>query len=240
MGFNIRRSNMADKPKTIPFMINQVEALYPRLDKTYRFDSKEKRSVPCDVFDDGAKYEVGFRMTSDQAKKLFSQMKTAYSERAGDDWPEKFDNPFTKEEGTYKFKSSLKGAYDKDATRKPIQYDASNTKLPDDFLLTTGSTINIAGVCVPYHAKGIGTGVSLRLGAVQVTNYVPMQMSSPFEATEGFEADNVNPFQSMEELEVSEEEVVEEIVEPKKVAKKSASVKAKDPEIDAIVDDWDD
>ncbi len=231
---------MADKPKTIPFMINQVEALYPRLDKTYRFDSKEKRSVPCDVFDDGAKYEVGFRMTSDQAKKLFSQMKTAYSERAGDDWPEKFDNPFTKEEGTYKFKSSLKGAYDKDATRKPIQYDASNTKLPDDFLLTTGSTINIAGVCVPYHAKGIGTGVSLRLGAVQVTNYVPMQMSSPFEATEGFEADNVNPFQSMEELEVSEEEVVEEIVEPKKVAKKSASVKAKDPEIDAIVDDWDD
>lgn len=231
---------MADKPKTIPFMISQVEALYPRLDKTYRFDSKEKRSVPCDVFDDGAKYEVGFRMTSDQAKKLFSQMKTAYSERAGDDWPEKFDNPFTKEEGTYKFKSSLKGAYDKDATRKPIQYDASNTKLPDDFLLTTGSTINIAGVCVPYHAKGIGTGVSLRLGAVQVTNYVPMQMSSPFEATEGFEADNVNPFQSMEELEVSEEEVVEEIVEPKKVAKKSASVKAKDPEIDAIVDDWDD
>jgi len=230
---------MADKPKAIPFMINKVEALYPRLDKTYRFDSKEKRSVPCDVFDDGAKYEVGFRMTSDQAKKLFSQMKTAYSERAGDDWPEKFDNPFTKEEGTYKFKSSLKGAYGKDATRKPIQYDASNTKLPDDFLLTTGSTINIAGVCVPYHAKGVGTGVSLRLNAVQVTNYVPMQMSSPFEATEGFEVGEENPFQS-EEPEVSGEEVIEEIVEPKKVAKKSASVKAKDPEIDAIVDDWDD
>ena len=219
---------MADKPKTVQFMVSQVEALWPRLDKTYRFDSKEKRSVPCDVFDDGAKYEVSFRMTSDQAKKLFSQMKTAYSERAGDDWPEKFDNPFTKEEeGTYKF-------------RKPTQYDASNTKLPDDFLLTTGSTINIAGVCVPYHAKGVGTGVSLRMNAVQVTNYVPMQMSSPFEATEGFEADGVNPFQNTTEAEVSEEEVVEEVPEPKKVAKKSAPVKAKDPEIDAIVDDWDD
>ena len=96
-------------------------------------------------------------------------------------------------------------------------------------------------MCVPYNAKGVGTGVSLRMNAVQVTNYVPMQMSSPFEATEGFEADlGGNPFQSATEPEVSEEEVTEEIVEPKKVAKKSASVKAKDPEIDAIVDDWDD
>ena len=232
---------MADKPKTVQFMVSQVEALWPRLDKTYRFDSKEKRSVPCDVFDDGAKYEVGFRMNSGQAKKLFAQMKEAYTEKAGDDWPEKFDNPFVKEEeGTYTFKSSLKGAYGKDATRKPTQYDASNSKLPNDFLLTTGSTINIAGVCVPYNAKGVGTGVSLRMNAVQVTNYVPMQMASPFEATEGFEAElGGNPFHSTTEPEVSEEEVVEDIVEPKKVAKKPASVKAKDPEIDAIVDEWD-
>ena len=164
---------MADKPKAIPFMIGQVEALWPRLNTTYRFDNKEKRSVPCDVFDDGAKYEVSFRMSSVQAKKLFSEMKAAYVEKSADSWPDKFDNPFAKEEeGTYTFKTSLKGAYGKDATRKPVQYDASNTKLPDDFLLTTGSTINIAGVYVPYHASGVGTGVSLRLNAVQVTNYV--------------------------------------------------------------------
>ena len=228
---------MADKPKSIPFMIGQVEALWPRLNTTYRFDNKEKRSVPCDVFEDGAKYELSFRMSNAQAKKLYSQMKAAYTEKAADDWPEKFDNPFNKEEeGTYTFKTSLKGAYGKDATRKPTQYDASNTKLPEDFMLTTGSTVNIAGVCVPYHAKGVGTGVSLRLNAVQVTNYVPMQMSSPFEVTEGFEADGANPFQSAEEPEVAEDE----IDEPKKVAKKSASAKAKDPELDAIVDDWDD
>ena len=117
---------MADKPKTIPFMISQVEAQWPRLDKTYRFDSKEKRSVPCDVFDDGAKYEVSFRMNSEQAKKLFSQMKTAYAERAGDDWPEKFDNPFTKEEeGTYTFKSSLR-----DRTVKRLLGSQYNTMLP--------------------------------------------------------------------------------------------------------------
>tara|TARA_R100000781_G_scaffold113697_1_gene82774 strand:+ start:1605 stop:2291 length:687 start_codon:yes stop_codon:yes gene_type:complete len=228
---------MADKPKAKTFMIGQVEALWPRLNTTYKFDNKEKRSVPCDAFEDGAKYETGFRMTSAQAKKLFSEMKEAYAEKAQDDWPEKFDNPFTKEdEGTYTFKANRKGAYGKEATKKPMQYDASNTKLPNDFLLTTGSTINIAGTFAPYHAKGIGTGVSLRLNAVQVTKYVPMQMSSPFDVTEGFALDEDNPFSSAEESEVTEEE----IEEPKKVEKKATPTKAKDPELDAIVDDWDD
>jgi len=231
---------MADKPKAIQFRVNQVEALWPRLNTTYRFDNKEKRSVPCEVFDDGAKYEVSFRMTSVQAKKLFIEMKAAFLARAGDDWPEKFDNPFgKKEDGTYTFKTTLKGAYGKDATRKPTQYDASNAKLDDDFLLTTGSTINIAGVFVPYHAQGVGTGVSLRLNAVQVTNYVPMQTTSPFEATDGFEAEGANPFAVATEPDVDPVEVEEEVKEPKKVAKKAAPPKVKDPEIDAIVDEWD-
>ena len=229
---------MADKPKSIPFLIDNVEALWPRLNTTYKFDNKEKRSVPCDVFDDGAKYELSFRMKSNQAKKLFAAMKAAYIEKSQDNWPEKFGNPFTKEdEGTFTFKSSLKGAYGKDATRKPSQYDAANTKLGDDFLLTSGSTVNIAGTFVPYHANGVGTGVSLRLNAVQVIDYVPMQDRSPFQATDGFETDGGNPFNAPPE-ESSED--VEEIVEPKKVVKAKPSHKAKDPELDAIVDDWDD
>jgi hypothetical protein len=146
---------MADKPKATPFRINDVEALWPRLNTTYKFDKKEKRSVPCDIFDDGAKYEVSFRMSNEQAKKLFSEMKDAFAEKAADDWPEKFDNPFTKEENnTYTFKSTLKGAYGKNATRKPAQYDAHNTRLNDDFLLTTGSTVNIVGYLCPTTLPG--------------------------------------------------------------------------------------
>ena len=33
---------MADKPKAIQFRVDQVEALWPRLNTTYRFDNKEK------------------------------------------------------------------------------------------------------------------------------------------------------------------------------------------------------
>jgi len=175
-------------------------------------------------------------MTQGQAKKLLADMKKAYTEKAANDWPDKFGNPFTKDDdGMYVYKSTLKGAYGKDATRKPSQYDAANTKLGDDFLLTTGSEINVAGVFVPYHNAGMGTGVSLRLNAVQVIKYVPMQTTSPFEATEGFEAESGSPFQ---EPEVDTLEV-EEVTEPKKVVKKTTA-KVKDPELDAIVDDWDD
>jgi len=231
---------MTDKPKPIPFRISNVEALWPRINTTYKFDNKQKRSVPCDVFDDGAKYELNFRMTSAQAKKLYAEMKEAYIEKAVDDWPEKFSNPFNKDDGgMYVYKTVLKGAYGKSATGKPAQYDAANTKLADDFLLTTGSEINIAGVFVPYHNTGMGTGVSLRLRAVQVIKYVPLQATSPFEATDGFESEDGNPFASTDKPEADPLEAEEEISEPKKVRKK-ASEKAKDPELDAIVDDWDD
>ena len=231
---------MTDKPKHIPFRISNVEALWPRINTTYKFDNKQKRSVPCDVFDDGAKYELNFRMTSAQAKKLYVEMKEAYSEKAAGDWPEKISNPFNKDDGgMYVYKTVLKGAYGKSATGKPAQYDAANTKLADDFLLTTGSEINIAGVFVPYHNTGMGTGVSLRLRAVQVIKYAPLQSTSPFEATDGFESEDGNPFASTDEPEADPLEAVEEVSEPKKMQKK-ASAKAKDPELDAIVDDWDD
>ena len=231
---------MTDKPKHIPFRISNVEALWPRINTTYKFDNKQKRSVPCDVFDDGAKYELNFRMTSEQAKELYVEMKKAYSEKAADDWPEKISKPFNKDDdGMYIYKTTLKGAYGKSATGKPAQYDAANTKLADDFLLTTGSEINIAGVFVPYHNTGMGTGVSLRLRAVQVIKYAPLQSTSPFEATDGFESGDGNPFASTDEPEADPLEAVEEVSEPKKMQKK-ASAKAKDPELDAIVDDWDD
>ena len=218
------------------FIIDDVEALWPRMNGTYRFDQKERRAVPCDPFDDGAKYELSFRMSKAQAKKLFTVMTEAYDKKAESekDWPEKLTNPFTKEDdGTYIFKASLKGAYGKDATRKPAQFDAKNTKLDDDFLLTTGSTVNVAVVPSPYHGS-MGTGVSLRLRAVQVIKYVPMEAFSPFDTVDGFEAPDANPFAS-----TPKQEVNGEIKEPKKVAKKAATPK-KDQELDAIVADWDD
>ena len=45
------------------YIIESVEILYPRINQPYKFDSaagENGKSVPCDPFDDGAKYETKF------------------------------------------------------------------------------------------------------------------------------------------------------------------------------------
>jgi hypothetical protein len=225
------------------FCINDVEALWPRINRCYRYDSNEKRSVPCDALDDGAKYEINFRMDKARATELWTAMRGAYKAKAAtqDDWPKKFDNPFKKDEdGTFTFKASLKGAYGKEVTRKPTQYDARNTELDGDFMLTTGSTVNVAVSFTPYNGS-IGTGVSLRLRAVQVIKYALLESWSPFGSTDGFVmADDDNPFADgidIEEVQETGEE--EELKEPVKIAKKSTPAKVKKKQdLDALVEAW--
>jgi len=227
------------------YVIQNVEALWPRINKPYRFDNAENRTVPCDAFDDNAKYEMKFRMTKDQAKALYGEMCKAYEARKEKGWPEKVDMPFTKDDdGMYSYKATLKGAYGKEATLKPVQYDSKGVKLPDDFMLTTGSTVNVAVVFVPYNMRE--AGISLRLKAVQVIKYVPMETSSPFGAVEGgfeFKAEDDNPFEVVEAKPAAN--VIEaefgDTPEPKKVSKKATpKPKKTDADLASIVDDWDD
>ena len=226
------------------YVIKNVEAQWPRINKTYKFDNAENRTVPCDPFEDGAKYEMKFRMTKDQAKELYLEMCKAYEARKEKGWPEKVEMPFSKDDdGMYSYKATLKGAYGKEATLKPVQYDSKGVKLPDDFMLTTGSTVNVAVIFVPYNMRE--AGISLRLKAVQVIKYVPMEASSPFEAVEGgftFEQES-NPFEVVETKSV--DNVIEaefgDTPEPKKVSKKATpKPKKTDADLASIVDDWDD
>jgi len=139
------------------------------------------------------------------------------------------------DEGMFTHKAVLKGAYKNEVTRKPIQVDAKGNRLPDDFLLTTGSTVNIAVSFIPYE-MGSKQNVSLRLSGVQVIKYVPFVDRNPFEETDGFvfEAKEDNPFDAPDEAENA-------VAEPKKVAKKpSLPTKDADGNLSSIVDDWDD
>lgn len=225
-------------------LINNVEALYPRINKTYRFDNTENRSVPCDPLDDGASYEMSFLMDKEQAKELFTAMATAYQEKREDKWPEKLNMPFSKnEDGMYIGKAKLKGAYGKDLTNKPAQYDAKTNKLPDDFLLTSGSTVNVAVVFVPYNMRD--HGVSLRLKAVQVVKLAEAKTpANPFSSVDGFDTKEDNPFVgegvSQEKIKETTADVFDE-EEPKKKAKKKATPKPKkDEDISNLIDEWDD
>lgn len=219
------------------YLISDVNALYPRIDKPYRFDNAENRSVPCDPLDEGAVYEMSFEMTKDQAKELFKVMAESYQEKREDKWPDKLEMPFTKNDaGMYVGKAKLKAAYGKETTNKPAQFDAKTNKLPEDFRLTTNSTVNLAVIFVPYNMRD--HGVSLRLKAVQVVKLAEQRDAvNPFDKVDGFDAKDDNPFVEATPV---EEPALEEEPAPKKVASKKTKPKPKDEDLSSLIDDWDD
>ena len=219
------------------YIIKNVEALWPKINTTYHFDKKVNKSMPCDALADGAEYSIQFRMDNDTAKNLYQAMSKSYQANKKDSWPDKLARPFIKDDdGMYTHKANLKGAYKNEVTKKPLQVDAKGNSLPDDFLLTTGSTVNVAVQFVPYDMGG-KQNVSLRLRGVQVIKYIPYEDKNPFEETDGyvFEAKEDNPFDA------EDTEVEDAVAEPKKVAKKpSPPTKDADGNLSSIVDDWDD
>ena len=48
--------------------IEDVEALWPRVDQTYAFDKKANRSMPCGPRDTNAEFSMHFRMDNATAK----------------------------------------------------------------------------------------------------------------------------------------------------------------------------
>lgn len=170
------------------FQLNNVTALWPKVDRTYRFDSKEKRSVPCEPTADGAEYSINIEMTPEQGNDLHKYCEAAWKEfLKNEPNATKQNAPYKKnEQGLVVAKAKLKGAYNGEPTRKPALFDAKNIQIRDpEFQLTTGSTINIAVTAVPYSA--MGGGVSLRISAIQVIELADKGgAASPFGAVEGF------------------------------------------------------
>ena len=224
------------------YIIKNVTALYPKINQPYKFDEKLNRSMPCNALDDGASYSITFRMDEPTAKSLYKAMQASYQANKKEKWGDKLERQglFTREdEGTYLYKANLKGAYNKQKTLPPLQVDSKGSRLPEDFLLTTNSTVNIAVTFNPY--KGYGKeSVNLRLKGVQVVKYIPLEDKNPFGVVEdGFTMENDSDmFKSNESPAVEEEE----IEEPKKVTKKTPppETKSTDSEISDIIDEWDD
>ena len=223
------------------YLIKKTTALYPRIDKTYRYDNEQQRSVPCGALDDGAEYSLSFIMDEATAKALWTYMKTTYAEEKKKNWPE-IKNPFKKlDDGMFTHKANLKGAYNGDKTTKPTQFDAKTNELPDDFQLTSNSVVNIAVKGIPYSGS-MGAGCSLRLQAIQVLKLAERKQASPFGAEEGYNSKEDNPFTAAAEAdEVEAPVVVEAVEEPTKIVKKTASAPpADDGDLSSIIDDWDD
>tara|TARA_R100000541_G_scaffold9875_1_gene17691 strand:- start:71 stop:790 length:720 start_codon:yes stop_codon:yes gene_type:complete len=235
------------------YFIENVEALWPKIDRTYVFDQKVKNSVPCDPRENGASFSIQFRMDNDTAKALFAQMKAAWLANREKSWPEKLTMEASSlvkdDDGTVKGTSNIKGAYKGEVTARPLQVDSQGTPMPDDFQLTTGSTVSVAVTFTPYHMSKDNWGVSLRLKAVQVIKLAEQRVRNPFGVVEGgFVLEDANPFAKttpaksnnvLEAAPADDDDGFDE--EPvKKTAKKAEAAPSEDADINAIIDDWDD
>jgi hypothetical protein len=175
---------MDERLNLMQYTIKNVEALWPRINRPYKFDTVERKSMPCDPKDPAGTYELMFRMTSGQAKELFAEMTKAWNERRKTEttWPEKFTNPFKKEEdtGCWTGRAQLRASFNGELTQKPKQYSRDGQLYGDDFMLTTGSKINISTTLIPYKMPSGAYGVSVRLRGVHVIEYREMVSPNPF------------------------------------------------------------
>jgi hypothetical protein len=179
---------MVDKPANI--IVTGATALYPRLNQTYKFvkNGDRQERVACPPTDDGAEYTLNLVLTKAQAVPLYKAMKTAYTKGKKDNWPEfpSAEETFeVNDNGEYIARTKLKGAFNNEPT-SIAQFDASNNELPKDFMLTTGSKINVLVTFVVYDPSRLdGSGVSLRLRQVQVIELAELKKRSAFDAVEG-------------------------------------------------------
>jgi hypothetical protein len=174
-------------------LFENVTAQYPRINQTYRFDNMENKTVPCKPEEDGAAYEVSFLMSNEDATEFLKKCDEIYEETAAADtkrkWkPKPMYYPYKElDDGQPQGKAKLKGAYNGEATKPPLQKDANRNSLPPDFRLTSGSKVNVWGQLFAYNTGAV-SGVGLRLRGVQVLELQEEASSDPFSATDGFTA----------------------------------------------------
>ena len=182
--------------KHTSYIINGATALYPKLNRTYRFDKSKTdiypngETVPCEIQDDGAEYTLSLELSEQEAVKLYNLMQADYVAKKAPTWKE-FPLPqevfdYKEDTGTYVAKTKLPAMFDKDITTPVKQFDSKNKKIEEPFELTTGSIVNSLVQIVVYMPQtDKQSGVSLRLRQVQVISLAEKVERSMFNVIDG-------------------------------------------------------
>lgn len=154
------------------FIVNDVEMIYPRLDATYRFNNAEKRSEKCSPNAQGAEWSVTFKMSQDEAKKLYSELQAHYKAASDGKVPFKTVFGMKKVDDHVEFKAKRRGMTQAgNAAREPAVLDGAKKPLADR-AIWSGSRGHIAFSAFPVVDPDGQGGISLQLSAVMVTDPV--------------------------------------------------------------------
>lgn len=192
---------MSDKKKYVRGTSPKGTAAWPRL------------TEPDCTFDPNGMYSVNLRLPMDEAKSLITQIDNAHKAQVAEVVKElkskgkppkvkEADMPYKpvldedgNETGEVEFKFKLKamaGSKDKQWAQKPRLFDSKGKPLSSGVKVGSGSTIRVGYELFPYYVPSVGSGVSLRVLAVQVLELVEYGGGSfkdyGFNEEDGFEA----------------------------------------------------
>jgi hypothetical protein len=178
------------------YRLENVEALWPRIDKAYAWDEAKGMSVDTLPTDTNGAYEMTVIMNDDQAKDLAAKMKEVFNsdeKTKGKQWVitkeapgtgleaqkvvKSLEDIFTKSDGVYRAK--LKMPTYGDPRTKPKQYMGDGTPAAEDFQLTSGSIVHVM-FRIKTWAYGKRVGIGLRPTGVMV-----VRLAEPQEAPAG-------------------------------------------------------
>ena len=146
------------------YQLENVEALWPKLDRAYKFDPAQNRSIATEVTDTEGSYEVSVVLNEDEAKALAGAMRKEFNAQRKDDWkdwtPKSLDEVFKKDETGHYIAKITKKSYG-EANSKPAQWMQDGSPAAPDFQLTTGSKICVQFILKPWTYGG-KAGVGLR------------------------------------------------------------------------------
>lgn len=174
------------------YKLMNVEALWPRIDRPYKYDpsvGERGSSVPADPTDEDASYEITLIVTPEQAKDLAKAMVDTAKKSdklKGKEWkPGGLEDLFEKDENCYRVKCNIK-TYG-DPNTKPVEFMDDGSKAAPGFQLTSGSIVHAMIRIAPWAYAG-KIGVGLRPKAIKVVRLAERTggiQSDPFDATPG-------------------------------------------------------
>jgi hypothetical protein len=165
---------MANNDDFLKLVIKNVRFVYPKLDKTYRFNTSKKQSEPCPPSAQGAAWSIGFEMSVAEATALRAQVKAHY-EKCQPRNPKlpafsKIFGAKKTEDGKSVIMTAKRTGTRSDGTANtaPKVVDGRKNDLAD-LAIWSGSLGSLIVNAFPaVDPEGVG-GISLILNAVQVT-----------------------------------------------------------------------
>ena len=159
-------------------LLKNIEVQYPKIDRTYRWNSDEQRSEPCAPTAAGASWSIGWTMSHEDAKALFNELKDHYNAcKALDPKLPEFSKVFGMKKldnSLVAFSAKKNGVTRKgDPNKAPMVIGMDGNDLSEtDRAIWGGSTCTLRAQAFPTKSPQGEGGISLLLDAVQVVDGV--------------------------------------------------------------------